>query len=115
MGLFSSCDTGSFKLRYNLLNEVYQELRHSMVARMEAAQYITLTSDFWTNSMRRGVFGCIAVLQDRSSYVLQALDVSDSSHTAAFIRGVSMVAAALAFAPCYIHVVASDIHCCIFH
>lgn len=58
-----------------------------MTLKIEAATYITLTSDFWTNSTNRGVYACTMVLDDRSTHLLDVVDASSASHNATYIMG----------------------------
>lgn len=78
---------GSYVLRNTLLPDVYHDLRKADTRKMEEARYITLAADFWTNAAHQGVFGCVAMLDDRSTVLLAAEDVSDASHTAEYIKG----------------------------
>lgn len=83
--------TGATKLRTVLLTEAYNEVNMRMLRRLEAATYITLSSDFWTDIGKHGVFACIAHPEARDEYVLSVVDVSFASHTGIFTKGVQTI------------------------
>lgn len=80
--------TGSYSLRYKLLNSVFNELEVHLANTVAALEYVTLTTDFWTDALGRAVCAMLVTLNDRTSHVVQVLDASDQSHTGVFIKGV---------------------------
>ena len=48
---------------------------------------VVVVVDAWTNSRRQSIMGIIVVLEDRKAYLLDAPEVSATSHTAEFVAG----------------------------
>ena len=79
--------TGAKKIGGRLLNMEYQHVLRVALEEAKKSSVATISLDGWTDAHMRSVMLAMVILSDRRAYVLFTKDVSEESHTAAFIAG----------------------------